>query len=96
LKNKSGKMEKIEILEDEKEKLVILFKNEEPSFLNLLKSKLLEQEEVKFTSVEKEHPEINNVTFKIVTTSANPRKCLEKALNEIEKEVEEIEKLFKL
>jgi DNA-directed RNA polymerase subunit L len=89
-------MNEFEILEDDKERLVILFKNEEPSFLNLLKSKLLEQEEVKFASVEKEHPEINNVTFKIVTTSASPRKCLEKALNEIEKEIEEIEKLFKL
>jgi len=89
-------MNEFEILEDNKERLVILFKNEEPSFLNLLKSKLLEQEEVKFASVEKEHPEINNVTFKIVTTSASPRRCLEKALNEIEKEIEEIEKLFKL
>jgi DNA-directed RNA polymerase subunit L len=89
-------MDKIEILEDEKERLVILFKNEEQSFLNLLKSKLLEQDEVKFASVEKEHPEINNITFKIVTTSANPRKCLEKALDEIEKEIEEIQKLFKL
>jgi len=89
-------MDKIEILEDEKERLVILFKNEEQSFLNLLKSKLLEQDEVKFASVEKEHPEINNITFKIITTSANPRKCLEKALDEIEKEIEEIQKLFKL
>jgi DNA-directed RNA polymerase subunit L len=89
-------MKEFQILEDEKERLVILFKNEEPSFLNLLKSKLLEQDEVKFVSVEKEHPEINNVTLKIVTTSANPKKCLEKALDEIEKEIEEIQKLFKL
>ncbi|MGB9703579.1 MAG: RpoL/Rpb11 RNA polymerase subunit family protein [Candidatus Micrarchaeia archaeon] len=86
---------KPKVVLDEKDKLVVLFENEEPSFLNLVKSELLKQDEVKYASVVKEHPEINNVTFTIVTTNANPKKCLEKALDEIEKEIKEIEKLIK-
>lgn len=84
------------VIEDKDDSLVLFFKNEEPSFLNIVKSKLLEKEEVKSVSVVKEHPEINNVTFSIKTTSGNPKKILKDTLKEIEDEVDEIEKALKL
>ncbi|MGC8676298.1 MAG: RpoL/Rpb11 RNA polymerase subunit family protein [Candidatus Micrarchaeia archaeon] len=79
----------ISIIEDTPKSLVIEFEGIDRSVAELIASKLSESGAVEFAGVEKEHPETGKPRL-VVKAEKSPRSLVEKAVEQAEKEIEEL------
>ncbi len=85
----------IEVLKDEKNLFEFVIKGERHSLPNLLKTKLLDNEEVEFVAYKLNHPSDPDSIFVLRTKSKNPKTILADALKDIDKDLDEFEKELK-
>ncbi len=85
-------MNSIKIVADEKDYLELFLEGEDVGFTNLLAEKLLKDKEVLFASSAYDHPLKGNAVLKI--KGKNPRKHLEKAIEEARDEFKEFQTLL--
>ncbi len=79
----------VNFLEDEAKNLVIEFVDADRSLPDFIKSKLLDNKDVDFIGVVKEHPEINRPKM-IVKSSKNARTIVAKAVEELQGDMKEL------
>lgn len=83
---------KLEILKSEKDHAEFIIEGERHTFPNILKQKLLERKDVEFVSYILEHPTDNKAKFVLKTRGKTPKKVLEEATKDIEKDLTDFEK----
>tara|TARA_Y100000310_G_scaffold345859_1_gene471609 strand:- start:5194 stop:5469 length:276 start_codon:yes stop_codon:yes gene_type:complete len=86
---------KMNVIKSEKDYAEFSLEGEKHSFPNLLKQKLLDNSAVEFVSYLVEHPNDENAKFVIKTKGKTPKKVLEDASKEIEKDLDEFQKSVK-
>ena len=86
-------MEVNTIKKDSKE-LVLEFVTKDMTIPDLIAGELLQNGDVAFAGVEKDHPEIGNPRLVIRTTKKKPEEALEKALENIDETFSEMRKSF--
>ncbi|MGC8538827.1 MAG: RpoL/Rpb11 RNA polymerase subunit family protein [Candidatus Micrarchaeia archaeon] len=79
----------VKVIEDTKDSLILEIEGADRSAAELVKEKLLENDNVKFAAVVKEHPEVGNP--KLVIKGERLKQALSKAVGEAEDEVKELE-----
>ena len=82
----------LNILEEDKKKLVFELKGETHTFCNILKKELQEHKDVIVASYRIEHPLVGVPTFILETKNAEPRKVLKDVLSSIKKKAQEFSK----
>ena len=85
----------VEIVKSEKNFAEFIVKGERHTFSNLLRSRLLQDEDVSFASYILEHPLDNEAKFVVRTKSKSVKKALDEAVKKIEKELKEFESAVK-
>lgn len=80
---------KVNFIEDESKSLVVEFEGMDRSVVELVKAKLLEDKEVDFVGVNKEHPEIGTPRL-IVKSGKSARSLVAKAIDEVQDELKEL------
>jgi len=78
----------IKILEEKKGRLVFNIEGDGSTIANMLKKELWNDEHVKASGFNVEHPLINVPTFVLETDGADPKKTVSAALKRIGKQVE--------
>lgn len=78
---------KIEILEESKKKLRFKMFHSKYSVPEMLKKQLLKYKEVVMASGMLKHPEDQDAEFVLVVKTGNPRAILEKAIDELQKDL---------
>ncbi|MCR4335678.1 MAG: DNA-directed RNA polymerase subunit L [archaeon] len=86
---------KIDVIKNEKDYAEFILEGEKHSFPNLLKQKLLDNSAVEFVSYLVEHPNDKKAKFVLKTKGKTPKKVLEDASKEVEKDLDEFEKNIK-
>ncbi len=84
----------IEILDQSKHKLIVDFKNEDRTIVDLLRKELWNDEQIKATGLHQPHPLVSTPRL-IVETKGSPKEALQescdrlqKAANKLQKEIE--------
>ncbi|NMA44260.1 MAG: DNA-directed RNA polymerase subunit L [Candidatus Diapherotrites archaeon] len=85
---------KLEIVQNEKNTLEFYLLNERHTIANLLKEKLVKNNDVEFCAYKLDHPMDNKSRFIIKTSGKAPKKILEETIKEIKVELEEFKKAF--
>ncbi len=85
-------IDKIEIIEEKKHKLVIKIFGDKYTLTNLLIDELYRNEDVKSASYNSEHPLERSVILLIETKTKNPREVLKEAIDKTVKKLKHIEK----
>ncbi len=85
-----GENVKLNIIEDEKNSLIIEFDGADRGIPELIKSRLLENKEVGFVSVVKEHFEVSKPRL-VVRSEKNARAQVLKAVEELEEELKKLQ-----
>ncbi len=80
---------KLNFIEDEAKSLVVEFIDVDRSLPDMIKAKLLDNKDVEFVGVVKEHPDIERPKL-IVKSSKNARSLVLKAIDELEDEIKEL------
>lgn len=78
----------LETIKDEKNYLEFFLKGERYTFPNLLKSRLLDDSSVSFVSNKLDHFLLGKTIFAIRTTGKSPKKAIEDALKQVEKDLD--------
>jgi DNA-directed RNA polymerase subunit L len=81
---------KLNLIEDEKESLVIEFEGVDRGIPDLIKSKLLDNKDVNFASVVKEHFEVSKPRL-VVKSEKNAKTLVLKAIEDLEDELKELQ-----
>ncbi|MBS3112793.1 DNA-directed RNA polymerase subunit L [Candidatus Woesearchaeota archaeon] len=84
----------IRVIEESKNKIVFELKGENHTFCNALKDMLLNEKEVSIASYKIEHPLIGEPEFIIETKGKEPKKVLEIAAKNLQKELASFRKAF--
>ena len=84
----------IRVIEESKNKIVFELKGENNTFCNALKDMLLNEKEVSIASYKIEHPLIGEPEFIIETKGKEPKKVLEIAAKNLQKELASFRKAF--
>ena len=85
---------KINVIEDQKNKLVFEIEGVSHGFCNILKEKLLEDSHVKTATYRVEHPLVNVPKMIVETDGASPRKTVVDATKRLKKACEKFESEF--
>jgi DNA-directed RNA polymerase subunit L len=80
----------IKFIEDEPKSLIAEFNGLDRSILDLIKSKLMDNKDVEFVGVNKEHPETGPPRL-IVKSTKNARTLVLKAIEEVQDELKELQ-----
>ena len=80
------------IIKDEKKEMVIEFGSEDFTIPDLIASELLQNSDVEFAGVEKDHPEIGNPRLVVKTGKKKASDALEKALEDIDENFSDLKK----
>lgn len=80
---------KLNFIEDEAKSLIVEFEDADRSIPEMIKSKLLENKDVDFVGVVKEHPDIAKPRL-IVKSSKNARTLVLKAVEELEEDMKSL------
>ncbi|MCL5430070.1 MAG: DNA-directed RNA polymerase subunit L [Candidatus Marsarchaeota archaeon] len=75
---------KLNVIKDEGKELVVEFEINDFTFPELLASKLLENDDVEFAGVSRDHPETGKPQLTIKTAKKKPADALSKALEDLE------------
>lgn len=81
---------KLNLIEDEKESLVIEFEGVDRGIPDLIKGKLLENKDITFASVVKEHFEVSKPRL-VVKSEKNAKTLVLKAIEELEDELKDLQ-----
>ncbi|MFH1247114.1 MAG: RpoL/Rpb11 RNA polymerase subunit family protein [Candidatus Micrarchaeota archaeon] len=81
---------KVEFLKDEKDEVKVKLVGEEKSLGNLIVQKLVENKDVEFAGCDDDHPLLANPVITI--KGKNARKSLATAVDEVKKELKDLEK----
>ncbi|MCL4411519.1 DNA-directed RNA polymerase subunit L [Candidatus Marsarchaeota archaeon] len=84
----------INTIKEEGKELVIEFVTKDMTILDLVAGELLQNDDVEFAGVEKDHPEIGNPRLVIRTSKKKPKEALEKALENIDETFSDMKKSF--
>ena len=79
---------KVKIIEDDPKSLVIEFEGADRALAEFLKSKLLQNKDVDFTAVLKEHPEVGWPRL-VVKSSKNAKGIVLKIVGQVEDDIKE-------
>ncbi len=85
----------LELLKEEKNLLEFVIKGERHTFPGLLKSKLLENNDVSFVAYSMKHPNDSDCQFVLRTKSKDPKKVLQEAASALGENLQELAKAFK-
>ncbi len=83
---------KVNIIKNEPKELILEFDTKDVTVPDLIASYLIEQKDVAFAGVEKDHPEIGKPILVLKTNTKKPIDILNKALEDIEGSYEELKK----
>ncbi len=81
---------KLNLIEDEKESLIVEFEDVDRGIPDLIKGKLLENKDVSFASVVKEHFEVSKPRL-VVKSEKNAKTLVLKAIEDLEDELKELQ-----
>ncbi len=85
----------INILENQKRKMVLEFKNTEQGFCNALKAELWNDENIEAAGYQIEHPLIDKIKFTVETnTKQTPQEAVHAALKRVKATVDKMSKGF--
>ncbi len=84
---------KVNVLEETQGSITIEFEGMDRAVPELIKEKLLENKDVDFASVVKEHPQFGLPRL-VVKSSKKPRPLISKALKEVEEDIKEFSSQF--
>ncbi len=84
---------KVDIIEDEPKSLILEFDGTDRGVAELLKGVLMQDKDVDFVSVVKEHPEIGKL--RLVLKAEKPRALVAKAAEEAEKMLDQVSSKLK-
>lgn len=85
----------INIIEDKKNKLVFEIKGEDHTFANILRKELWNDEHVKASAYNIEHPLVGQPQFVIQTDGEDPKKILKSAAKKVQKQLEKLKEEIK-
>ncbi|MBI2598582.1 MAG: DNA-directed RNA polymerase subunit L [Candidatus Diapherotrites archaeon] len=85
----------LELVKEEKNYLEFFLKGERYTFPNLLKSRLMNDSAVTFVSNKLDHFLLDKTHFVLRTDGKSPRKAIEDAIKEIEKDLSDFEREIK-
>jgi len=88
-------MEKIEIELDGKHQARIVFTGEDIGMINAIRGIVLNDENVDFASVNREHPELDKIIFTIKVKRGDPVKIVERAAEKLAKIANDLRKTIK-
>lgn len=80
----------IKVLKNESKELVIEFESSDLTFPDLLAHELLNDSDVSFAGVSKDHPEVGKPTLVIKTSKKSASSALDGAMDRIGKNVKEL------
>ena len=80
------------VIKNESKELVIEFVTKDLTIPDLIVSELLQNSDVEFASVEKDHPEVGNPRLVVKTCKKKASDALEKALENIDENFSDIKK----
>ena len=80
---------KLNFVEDETKSVVIEFVDADRSVPEMIKSKLIDDKDVEFVGVVKEHPDINKPKL-IVKSTKNVRALILKAVEELQDDIKDL------
>ena len=80
---------KLNFLEDDAKSLVVEFEDADRSVPEMIKSKLIDNKDVEFVGVVKEHPDIAKPKL-IVKSTKNARTLVTKAVEELQDDIKEL------
>lgn len=78
---------KINVLKDETNELQIEFETHDVTIPDMIASKLLENDDVAFAGVGKDHPEVGKPKLTIKTNKKKAKDALLKAIEELDEEI---------
>ncbi len=81
---------KLNFVEDETKSVVIEFVDADRSLPEMIKSKLIDNKDVEFVGVVKEHPEIARPKLILKSSKKNARTLIIKAVEELQDDVKEL------
>ncbi len=81
---------KLNLIEDKKESLIIEFEGVDRGIPDLIKGKLLENKDIDFVSVVKEHFEVSKPRL-VIKSEKNAKPILLKAIEELEDDLKELQ-----
>ncbi|MEM3839484.1 MAG: RpoL/Rpb11 RNA polymerase subunit family protein [Candidatus Micrarchaeaceae archaeon] len=81
---------KLNLIEDKKDSLIIEFEGVDRAIPELVKGKLLDNKDVNFVSVIKEHFEVSKPRL-VVKSEKNAKSLVLKAVEELEEELEDLQ-----
>ena len=81
---------KLNMIEDEKESLVLEFEDVDRGIPDLIKGKLLENKDIRFASVVKEHFEVSKPRL-VVKSDKNAKTLVLAAIGDLEDELKELQ-----
>ena len=81
---------KLNLIEDEKDSLVIEFEGVDRGIPDLIKGKLLDNKDINFASVVKEHFEVSRPRL-VVKSEKNAKTLVLKAIEDLEDELKELQ-----
>ncbi len=80
---------KLNITEDAKKGMTLEFIDADRGIADLIKGKLMENKDIEFVGVVKEHFEVSNPKL-VIKTSKNARSLVQKAIEELEDDLKEL------
>lgn len=80
---------KLNFIEDDSKSLIVEFEDADRSIAEMIKSKLIDNKDVDFVGVVKEHPDIDRPRL-IVKSSKNARTLVSKAIEELQDDVKDL------
>ena len=86
----NGETMKLNLIEDEKDSIIIEFEGVDRGIPDLIKGKLLENKDVNFASVVKEHFEVSKPRL-VVKSDKNAKSLVLKAIEDLEDELKELQ-----
>jgi DNA-directed RNA polymerase subunit L len=81
---------KMNILKDETNELIIEFETQDLTIPDLIASQLLENDDVEFAGVAKEHPEVGKPRLVLKTNKKKAKDTFLKALIEVDEQITEL------
>lgn len=81
---------KVEILEDEPKSLILEFDESDRAVAELIKDEIIDNKDVEFAAVVKEHPEVGRPRL-VVKASKKPSTIVAKAIENVEAKLKEFE-----
>jgi DNA-directed RNA polymerase subunit L len=84
----------LEVKESDKNKLVMAIKGEDHTFCNVLVKRLQQNSDVKVAVYKIDHPLTRVPTLMVETSTGDPKKAIQGAIKELEKEFKSFQKSF--